>query len=57
MKRLLSILLLVMSLGYVHAQVDGFFTSPEYKAGIQEYHWCPKKFRIAIPDHHSLALI
>ena len=20
-------------------------------------HWCPKKFRIAIPDHHSLALI
>ncbi len=37
MKRLLTMLLLAMSWGCVNAQVDGFFTSPEYKADIQEY--------------------
>jgi len=30
----------------------------EQKRNFKVYdHWCPKKFRIAIPDHHSLALI
>lgn len=37
MKRLLSILLLAMFWGNANAQVDGFFTSPEYKTDIQEY--------------------